>query len=133
MSLARRRAFAGTGAAAAFLLAGYTAVSESMPELRIYDGYWMLLGAVVAVGLVAPFVWSWTRERSLPTVIIVAAVGSWLPIIWLALRRGTPVMQRMKGTWHLMGGDVMAAALPVGVACLWMALRAPDSTKQLNY
>jgi hypothetical protein len=133
VSLAGRRAAAGVGAAGAFLLAGYTAITESMPELRIYDGYWMLLGAVVAVALVAPFVWSWTRERSLPTVIIVAAVGCWLPIIWLALRRGTPVMQRMKGTWYLMGGDVMAAALPVGMACLWMALRAPDTTKQLDY
>ena len=123
---------AGVGAAAAFLLAGYTAVTESMPELRIYDGYWMLLGAAVGVGVAAPLVWSWTRERSLPAVVLVAVAGCWLPIVWLAIRRHTPVMQRLKGAWYLMGGDVIAAAVPVGVACLWLALRAPDPERQLK-
>jgi hypothetical protein len=126
------RSAAAAGAAAAFLLAGYTAVTESMPVLHIYDGYWMLLGAAVAVGLVAPFVWSWTRERSLPAVVIVAVVGCWLPIVWLALRRHTPVMQRIEGAWYLMGGDVVAAAIPVGVACLWFLLRRPDPGKQIQ-
>jgi hypothetical protein len=41
-------------------------------------------------------------------------------------------MQRLKGAWYLMGGDVIAAAVPVGVACLWLALRAPDPERQLK-
>ncbi|HET6579871.1 MAG TPA: hypothetical protein VFG66_16240 [Gemmatimonadales bacterium] len=129
---ARARWAAAAGAAAAFLLAGYTAVTESMPVLHIYDGYWMLFGAAMGVVLAAPFVWSWARDKSLPAVVIVAVLGCWLPIVWLALRRHTPVMQRMKGAWYLMGGDVVAAAIPVGVAFLWMALRPPGPGKQLK-
>jgi hypothetical protein len=118
------------GAAAAFLLAGYSAVTESMPELRIYDGYRMILGAVLAVGVVAPFVWRWRRERSLAMVIVASIVGCWLPIVWLAVRRGTPVIKRILGAWYLMGGDVVAGAIPVGVACLWLVLRGPGPARQ---
>jgi hypothetical protein len=120
----------GAGAAAAFLLAGYSAVTESMPELRIYDGYRMILGAVLAVGVVAPFVWRWRRERSLAIVIVASIVGCWLPIVWLAVRRGTPIIKRILGAWYLMGGDVVAGAIPVGVACLWLVLRGPSPTRQ---
>ena len=122
----RIRWLPAAGAAGAFLLAGYSAVTESMPELRIYDGYRMLLGAVLAVGVVAPFVWRWRRERSLAVVIVASIVGCWLPIVWLAVRRHTPVMDRVLGAWYLMGGDVVAAAIPVGVACLWLAIRPPS-------
>jgi hypothetical protein len=41
-------------------------------------------------------------------------------------------MQRIKGAWYLMGGDVVAAAIPVGVACLWFLLRRPDPGKQIQ-
>lgn len=126
------RRVAAAGAAAAFGLAGYTARTESMPELRIYDGYWMLLGAAVAVGVVAPLVWSWTRERSLLVVVGASMVGSWMPIVCFALRRQTPIIRRVMGAWYLMGGDVVAAAIPVGVACLWLALRGPDPGKQIR-
>lgn len=126
-----KRVAAGAGAAGALGLAVYTAVTESMPQLRIYDGYWMLVGAAVAVALAAPLVWSWRREWSLGVVVAAAVVGCWLPIVWLALRRHSAVIPRMKGTWYLMGGDVVAAAIPVGVACLWMALRRPDPDKQI--
>jgi hypothetical protein len=117
------------GAAAAFGLSGYSAVTESMPELRIYDGYRMMLGAALAVGVVAPVVWRWRRERSLPVVIVASILGCWLPIVWLALRRHTPIIERVLGAWYLMGGDVVGAAMPVGVACLWMALRGPDPAR----
>lgn len=123
---------AATGGAAAFLLAWYTSATESMPTLRIYDGYWMLLGAAAAVGLVAPLVWSWRRQWSLLAVVAAAALGSWLPIVWLALRRHTPIMDRVRGAWYLMGGDVVAAAIPVGVACLWLALRGRGPGKEIN-
>lgn len=113
------------GAIGAFGLALYAAVTESMPELRIYDGYRMLLGAGLAIALVAPLVWSWRRERALPVVVLASVVGCWLPIVWLALRRGTPVYERILGSWYLTGGDVVAGAVPVGAACLWLALRPP--------
>ena len=123
---------AAAGAVGSLGLAVYTAVTESMPALRIYDGYWMLLGAAVAVALVAPVVWSWRREWSLGVVVAAAVVGCWLPIGWLALRRHSEIIPRMKGTWYLMGGDVLAAAIPVAVACLWMALRRPDPDRQIR-
>lgn len=127
-----KRVAAGVGAAAALGVAVYTAATESMPALRIYDGYWMLLGAAVAVAVVAPVVWSWRREWSLGVVVAAAVVGCWLPIVWLAVRRGSQILPRMKGAWYLMGGDIVAAAIPVGVACLWMALRRADPDRQIR-
>jgi hypothetical protein len=120
------RAVAALGAGLALLLAVYTARVESMPELHAYDGWWMLLGAAVAVAVVTPFVWRWPRQRSLAIVVIAAAVGSWLPFVWLAHRGHVPLLPRLKGAWFLMGADVIGAAIPVGVACLWIALREPD-------
>ena len=117
------------GAVGAFSLAGYSAVTESMPEFRIYDGYRMLGGALIAVGLVAPWVWRWRRERSLGVVVVASLVGCWLPIIWAALRRHTPIMDRVRGSWYLTGGDVVATAIPVGVACLWFALHEAPSAR----
>jgi hypothetical protein len=120
-----RRQAAVAGAVAAFLLAGYTARAESMPELRIYDGYWMLLGAAVAVALVGALVWRWRRQASLAAVVAAAVVGAWVPIVGLALYGHVALVPRLKGTWVLMGGDLIGAAIPAGVACLWLALRAP--------
>jgi hypothetical protein len=123
---------ATAGAVGSLGLAVYTAFTESMPELRIYDGYLMLLGAAVAVALVAPVVWSWRRESSLGVVVAAAVVGCWAPILLQAVRRGSEIGARIKGAWYLMGGDVVAAAVPVGVACLWMALREADPDRQLR-
>lgn len=121
----RARLLAGLGAVAAFGLALYTSAVESMPEFRIYDGYWMMLGAAVAVGLTAPLVWRLRREVSLPIVVAAAVLGSWAPIVWFALRKEMSVLGRMEGARYLMAGDVVCAALAVGVACTWMLLREP--------
>jgi hypothetical protein len=122
----RARGLAALGAGLALVLAVYTARAESMPEFHAYDGWWMLLGAVVAVAVVAPLVWRWPRQRSLPAMVLVAVVGSWLPFVWLAHRGHVALWPRLKGAWFLMGADVIGAAVPVGVACLWLALREPD-------
>jgi hypothetical protein len=122
----RARWPAGLGAALALGLAGYTARTESMPEFHAYDGWWMLLGAALAVALAAPLVWRWPRQRSLPVVVLAAVLGSWLPFVWLAHRGHVGLWPRVKGAWWLMGADVIGAAIPVGAACLWLALREPD-------
>jgi RsiW-degrading membrane proteinase PrsW (M82 family) len=119
------RLAAAVCAAAAFALAVYTSAVESMPELHIYDGYWMLLGAALAVGVTAPLVWRQRRERSLPIVVGAAIVGSWAPLVIFALRQHMSVIQRLRGARVLMGADVVGAAIGVGVACLWLALREP--------
>jgi hypothetical protein len=121
---------AAAGGAAALLLAGATAVRESLPEVGIYDGYWMLLGATLAVAAAVPLVWRWPRQRSLPVVVVLAVFGAWAPIAWLALRRHSAVLPRLKGTWYLMGGDVIGAAIPVAAACLWFAFRGPGSASK---
>jgi Tfp pilus assembly protein PilF len=120
------RLLAALGAALALVLAVYTASTESMPEFHAYDGWWMLLGAAVAVALGAPLVWRWPRQRSLPAIVLVAILGSWLPFLYLAHRGHVPLLPRLKGAWFLMGADVIGAAVPVGVACLWLALREPS-------
>jgi hypothetical protein len=120
------RLVAALGAGLALLLAGYTARVESMPEVHAYDGWWMLLGAGLAVAAVAPLVWRWPRQRSLPAIVLAAVLGSWLPFVWLAHRGHVSLLPRLKGAWFLMGADVIGAAIPVGVACLWLALREPD-------
>jgi hypothetical protein len=58
--------------------------------------------------------------------VLAAILGSWLPIVWLAHRGHVPLLPRLKGAWFLMGADVIGAAIPVGAACLWIALREPD-------
>jgi hypothetical protein len=112
-------------AAAALGVAGYTGYSQSMPWLHIYDGLWMFLGGVLAVALVAPVAWSWSRERSLAAVGLAALVGTWLPLVILALRQHVPVWARIRGAWVLTGADIVGTALPIGMVCLWLALRAP--------
>jgi hypothetical protein len=121
-----RRLVPAIGAVVAFALAGYVSVAESMPEFGFYDGIWMLAGAAVASGIAGAVSWRWSRERSLPLVVVAAAIGAWAPIVWMALRGPVALLPRLKGTWRLLGGDVVSAAVPVGVACLWIALRPPD-------
>jgi hypothetical protein len=125
-SLTRRAAGRRLAAAAglgALGLAAYVAWSESIPELRVYDGLWMLLWGTIAVGVLAPLVWRWPRERSLLAVVVTAVIGCWAPLVASALRQGIPVMARLKGSWMLAGAGVVGLAAPVGFACLWLALR----------
>jgi hypothetical protein len=122
---AHARLAAAAGAAASFGLAVYTSAVESMPELRIYDGYWMLLGAAIAVAVAAPLVWRLRREISLPIVVGAAILGSWAPLVFFAVRRHMNIIERLEGARYLMAADVVSAAIAVGVACLWLALREP--------
>jgi hypothetical protein len=125
------RLLAGFAAATVLGIAVYTAVVQAEPALRLYDGYWMLGGAAVAVGGVAPVVWRWGRERALVAVSAAAALGAWLPLVVLAWRARIPVAARLKGAVFLSSADVIGVALPVGIALAWLALREhrPDDPK----
>ena len=117
------RVVAGVGAAAAFLWAAKSAQSASMPEFKVYDGFWMMLGAAIAVMLVAPLVWRWPRERSLLVVVMAAVLGSIIPLAISAMTHGLPLMARLRGSWMLAGADMVGPALVIGFICLWLALR----------
>jgi hypothetical protein len=117
------RLLAGIAAAMVLGVAVHTAVVQAEPALRLYDGFWMLGGSAVAVGLVAPLIWGWARERALVAVAAAAAFGAWLPLVMLALRARIPVVARLKGAVFLSSADVIGVALPVGVALAWLALR----------
>jgi hypothetical protein len=94
-----------------------------MPDLHLYDGYWMLGGTAVAFMLVAPLAWRWPRERGLIAVAGAATVGAWLPLVLLALRARLSVMARIKGAIFFSSADVIGIALPVGAALAWLALK----------
>lgn len=83
----------------------------------------MILGAAVAVGVVAPLVWRWPRERSLPLVVIASVVGSVVPLVISAFTHNLPIMARLRGSWILAGADLVGPAVVVGFTCLWLALR----------
>jgi hypothetical protein len=117
-------------ALAAFLWAAKSAHDSSMPELNVYDGYWMMLGAALMVGLVAPLVWRWPRERSLLVVVIAAVAGSLLPLVISALRHGIPITARLRGSWMLAGADVVGPSVIVGFMCLWLAVRDEAPARQ---
>jgi drug/metabolite transporter (DMT)-like permease len=119
------RLAAALAALGAFGWAGYTSVVESLPELGIYDGYWMILGASLAVLAAVPWVWRWRREHSLPVIVLAAIAGCWIPLVVIAVRQHSPIVARLRGAWILMGADVVGTAIPVGMACLWLALREP--------
>ena len=119
---AGRRLSAAVGAGS-LLLAGYVAWAEAMPAFGVYDGAWMLLGSAVAVAAAAPFIWRWPRERSLAAVAVAALVGCWTPVVISALRHQIPVMARLKGAWVLAGGGIVGLAAPLGLVCLWLAIR----------
>jgi hypothetical protein len=94
-----------------------------MPEFKVYDGYWMMLGAALAVGLVAPLIWRWPRERSLLVVVIASILGSIVPLVVSALTHNLPIMARLRGSWMLAGADLVGPAVIVGFTCLWLAVR----------
>ena len=110
-------------ALAAFLWATKSAHDSSMPEFKVYDGYWMMLGAALAVGLVAPLIWRWPRERSLLVVVIASILGSIVPLVVSALTHNLPIMARLRGSWMLAGADLVGPAVIVGFTCLWLAVR----------
>jgi hypothetical protein len=94
-----------------------------MPEFRIYDGYWMILGATLATLIAAPLVWRWPRELSLVAIAVAAAIGCVAPLIVSALRKGMPVMVRLRGSWILGGADLVGPPLVIGFVALWFAIR----------
>jgi hypothetical protein len=101
-----------------------------MPEFKVYDGYWMMLGAALAVGLVGALVWRWPRERSLPLVVIASIFGSVVPLVISAFRHNLPIMARLRGSWMLAGADLVGPAVVVGFTCLWLAVRDEATGRQ---
>jgi hypothetical protein len=101
----------------------WAARSTSIPELRVYDGYFLLVGATVMVALVAPLVWRWPRERSVVAIALAAVVGCIAPLIISALRHHVPLTARLRGAWTIGGADMVGPPLIVGFLCLWFAVR----------
>src|SRR6266850_6221401 len=64
------RLLAGAGALLVLGLAVYTAIVETVPELHLYDGLWMLGGAGLALGLIAPLVWRWSRPHAMAALAV---------------------------------------------------------------
>jgi hypothetical protein len=114
---------AGLAALISFGWALWASHISAIPKFRIYDGYWMTLGAAVAILIVAPLVWRWPREHSLVAIAAAAAVGCVVPLIVSAFRHGIPVMARLRGSWALGGADLVGPALVIGSVCLWFAVR----------
>ncbi len=122
----RRRlsqALAAVTAVTAFVWAARAADRASMPEFKVYDGFWMMLGATIAVSLVAPLVWRWRRERSLIVVVAASIIGSVVPLAISAMTHNLPLMARLRGSWMMAGADLVGPAIVVGFVCLWLALR----------
>jgi hypothetical protein len=110
-------------AIAAFGLAGWLAHASAMPEFKMYDGYWMILGGLIAFGLVAPLVWGLPREISLVVITLAAVVGCLAPLVISAWRLGMPILVRLRGAWWLGGADLVGPAVVIGCLCLWFAVR----------
>jgi hypothetical protein len=110
-------------ALASFAWATWAARAAAIPELRIYDGYWMILGAIIATVVVAPLVWNWRRELSLVAITVATLVGSIAPLAISAVRNRMPLRARLLGSWVLGGADMVGPALVIGFACLWFAIR----------
>jgi hypothetical protein len=123
------RLLAACAALAAFGWAGWAAHDNAMPELRVFDGYRMILGAAVAVLLVAPLVWRWRRERSLLVISLAAAAGSLAPLVASAIQHNMPIMARLRGSWRLAGAGLVGPAVVMGFAFLWLAIRESKPVK----
>jgi hypothetical protein len=127
----RRRAgqvAAALAALAAFGWAGWAAHTSAMPEFKVYDGYWMILGALLAFAAVAPLVWRLRREVSLVIITVAALVGAIVPLVISALRLGMPIRVRLLGAWVLGGADLVGPAVVIGCLCLWFAIRKYEPT-----
>ena len=114
---------AAIGALVSFAWAAWAARDASFPEIRMYDGYWMILGATIGMILVAPLIWRWPRERALVAVILTTIVGSAVPLAISGIRHNMPVIARLRGSWVLGGADLVGPALVIGYVCLWLVLR----------
>ena len=114
---------AGALSVGSFVWAIWASRSSSIPELRVYDGFLMLVGATVLVALVAPLIWQWPRERSLVAIAIAAAAGCVAPLVISALRHHLPLAARLRGAWMIGGADLVGPALIIGFVCLWFAIR----------
>ena len=110
-------------AALCFVWCVWASRSTSIPELRVYDGYLMLVGAAVVVGIAAPLVWRWPRERSLIAIALAATLGCVIPLIISALRHHIPLTARLRGAWMIGGADLVGPPLIIGFVSLWFALR----------
>ena len=99
-------------AALCFVWCVWASRSTSIPELRVYDGYLMLVGAAVVVGIAAPLVWRWPRERSLIAIALAATLGCVIPLILSALRHHIPLAARLG-----IGVDVHAEPHDLALAC----------------
>jgi hypothetical protein len=127
----RRRAgqfAAGLAALAAFGWAGWAAHDSAMPEFKVYDGYWMILGALIAFAVVAPLVWRVRREVSMVIITLAAVAGCVAPLVISALRHGMPIPVRLRGAWVLGGADLVGPAVVIGCLCLWFALRKYETS-----
>jgi hypothetical protein len=114
---------AALAALVAFAVALRAARESAIPEWRVYDGFWMILGAAVAVLFTAALVWRWPRERSLVAIAVASVVGSVVPLVLSAVRLHIPLMARLRGAWILGGADVVGPPLVIGFLCLWFAVR----------
>ncbi len=117
------RALAAFAALISLGIALYTAISQVDRVLHLYDGLWMLGGAAVGLALSVPVVWSWPRDKAIALLAIVTVVGSWAPLVALALRAKIPILSRLKGAVFFSSADVVGVALPVGVVCLYLAVK----------
>jgi hypothetical protein len=117
------QAAAALAALAFFVVASLEAHRSAIPAIRVYDGYWMILGAAVGMLLVGPLVWQWPRERSLVAILVTAVAGSLAPLVISALRHGMPLPARLRGAWYIGGADVVGPAVVIGCMSLWFALR----------
>jgi hypothetical protein len=117
------RNLAALAAVASFAWAGWAAHISAMPEFRVYDGYWMILGASLATLVAAPLVWRWPRELSLVAIMLTTLLGIVAPLAVSAARLEMPIRARLLGSWVLGGADLVAPALVIGFMSLWFAVR----------
>jgi hypothetical protein len=117
------QAAAGALAGLCFVWSVWASRATSIPELRVYDGYLMLVGAAVVVGLASPLVWHWPRERSLVAIAVASVLGCVIPLIISALRHHIPLAARFRGAWMIGGADLVGPPLIIGFVSLWFALR----------
>jgi hypothetical protein len=110
-------------ASVAFGWSFWAAHTSAIPELRVYDGYLMMVGATITVALVGLLVWHWPRERSLIAIAAASVIGSLLPLGISAAVHNIPLMARLRGSWMLGGADVVGPPLVIGFVCLWFAMR----------
>lgn len=119
---------AGLAALAAFAWAGWTAQASAMPEFMVYDGYWMILGALIAFAAAAPLVWRVRREVSLVVITLAALAGCVAPLVISARRQGIPIGARLRGAWFLGGADLVGPAVVIGCLFLWFAIRTYETS-----